>query len=529
MTRRFRLSGLIALIALACAATGSPAATLRWAGTSDAGSLDPHSLAEAIQLAILGNVYDGLVRRTVDLQPAPGLATSWRTVTPTTWRFELRREARFADGTPFDADDVVFSFNRALGPTSGVRGLITMVAGVDKVDAHTVDFRLHAPDLTFPLAIPNVMILSKRWAEANGAVEASNPARRIENHATRNANGTGPFRIVERQQDQRTTFEPNPNWWGKPEHGITRAEFRPIASSATRIAALLSKEVDLIFPVPPQAAPRIAGTPGFKLIETPETRTIFLAFDHASEELKHADVKGRNPLRDPRVRRAFLLAIDVDALIRAALRGKGTPAGLLIGPQIAGHDAAADRRPSPDPAAGKALMAEAGYPDGFALTLDCPNDRFVNDEQVCTALAPMLARIGVRVNVNAMPRSIYFRKLADRDSSFFLLGWAPGTLDAHHTLRFIVRSRDPARGLGSWNYGGFADPAIDDLIDRIAVEQDPAARDAMIRRIWARMADSAPFVPLYHQTVSWAHRDGITVGQRADDYFELALVRMSPR
>ena len=528
MPIRSAVSALFALMLLVSPAAAPRAETLRWAGPSDAGSLDPHSLAEAIQLALLGNIYEGLVRRTVDLRPEPGLATGWRTTEPSTWRFDLRRNVKFADGTPFDADDVVFSFQRALGSTSGVRGLITMVAAVEKVDAHTVDFRLRAPDLTFPLAIPNVMILSKRWAEANGAAESSNPGRRIENFATRNANGTGPFRIVERQQDQKTTFAPNPHWWGEAGHGITRAEFRPIAASATRIAALLSKEVDLIYPVPPQAAQRIASTAGFSLIEKPETRTIFLAFDHASAELKYSDVKGRNPLRDPRVRRAFLLAIEVDALIRAALRGKGTPAGLLIGPQTNGFDPAADRRPAPDATAGRALMAAAGYPDGCALTLDCPNDRFVNDEQVCTALAPMLARIGVRLQVNAMPRSIYFRKLADRDSSFFLLGWAPGTLDAHHTLRFIVRSPDPARGLGSWNYGGFADPAVDERIDRIAVEQDEAVRSRLIREIWAHMAETVPFIPLYHQTVSWAHRTGITVGQRADDYFELNLVRMRP-
>jgi len=533
MFHRRLLAGLALFGALACAplpgaflSGAARAETFRWAGGSDAASLDPHSLAEAVQLGFLGNIYEGLVRRDLKLQAEPALATSWRTTAPGVWRFDIRRNVRFADGTPLTADDVVFSFRRAMAPAAGVRGLLTMVRAVEKVDEFTVDFHLHAPDAIFPLAIPNILVMSKAWAEANGATESSNPARRAENHATRNANGTGPFRITERRQGELTVMAPNPHWWDRAEHGITRAEFRPIAADATRIAALLSREVDLIYPVPPQVAPRITATSGLRLIEQPETRTIFLAFNHGEDELKHSDVRGRNPFRDARVRRAFYQAIDADALVRGALRGKGQATGLLIGPQANGFTAEADRRLPVDIEGAKRLLAEAGYPNGFAVTLDCPNDRFVNDEQVCLALAPMLARIGIRLTVNAMPRAQYFRKLAERDTSFFLLGWAPGTLDAHHTMRFIIRTPDAQRGLGTWNYGRFSDAETDRLIDAIAIEQDVARRNTMIQQVWARQRELVAFLPLYHQVVSWGHRDGIVVGQRAVDYFDLRNVRM---
>lgn len=514
-------------LALAAAIAAAPiqAQTLRWAAGTDVATLDPHGLAEGFTLSFLGNVYEGLVRRAPDLSLEPALATEWQNVGPQVWRFTLREGVRFQDGTPFSAEDVAFSIARGKGQLAGVRGMLAPVAEARVVDPRTVELITSAPDPILPQALANVLIMSRAWAERNGAADASNPARNVENFATRNANGTGPFQVVSREADRLTMLKRNDSWWDTRRGMIVNVEFRPIVSDATRLAALASGEIDLIMPVPLQNIPRLKASPGIVVLEGPELRTIFLGFD-IGPVLKHGDAGGANPLADGRVRRAIGHAIDAEAIRTRVMRGAATPAGLLWGPGVAGYNPAEDRRPVFDPDRARALLLDAAYPDGFALTLDCPNDRYVNDDAICQAIAPMLARIGIRLTVNLMPRAQYFPKLARLDTSFFLLGWSAGTYDAHHPLRFLVHGRDPARSLGSWNYTGYDRPEVNGLIGAIGQEFDPARRQSLLDQAAAMLRADSIYLPLHHQALAWAHRDRVQVVQRADDFVVLNWITL---
>jgi peptide/nickel transport system substrate-binding protein len=512
-------------LAAALAAAPAPAQTLRWAAGTDVATLDPHGNAGGFTLAFLGNVYEGLVRRAPDLSLEPALATGWRTVEPRVWRFTLREGVVFQDGSPFSAEDVAFSIARAKGRHAGARGRLAPIAEARVVDPRTVELVTQAPDPILPQALADVLIISRAWAERVGAAEASNPAHDVENAATRSANGTGPFRVTSREAGRLTVLVRNDAWWDTKRGSIVEVEFRPIAADATRLAALASGEVDLVMPVPVQDIPRLKATPGIVVLEGPALRTIFLGFD-IGPVLKQGEAGGRNPLADTRVRRAIGHAIDAEAIRTRVMQGAATPAGLLWGPGVAGYTAAEDRRPVFDPARARALLAEAAYPEGFALTLDCPNDGYVHDEAICRAIAPMLARIGIRLTVNLMPRAQYLPKLARLDSSFFLLGWSADTYDAHHPLRFLVHARDPDRSLGTWNYTGYDRPEVNVLIEAIGQEFDSARRQALIDQAAAMLRADAIYLPLHHQTLAWAHRDRVRVVQRADDVVVLNWITL---
>ena len=503
----------------------APAAKeFRWAAQGDAGSLDPHALAEAFTLSFLGNVYEGLVRRGKDLSLEPALATKWYTTSPTVWRFELRRDVTFHDGTPFTADDVVFSFQRAGGPQAGIKGMLAVIKDVRKVDDHTVDLETPAPDPIMPQAIANWLIMSKSWAETNDAVQSGNVGEKIENHASTNTNGTGPFRVVSRVTDNETVLEPLDGWWDTPEHNLTRVVFRPIRADATRVAALISGEVDFVYPVPLQDVPRIDGTAGLTVLQGPELRTIFLAMDLDRDELRYSSVKGKNPFKDVRVRRAVYHAIDEDAIVKKVMRGAAEPAGMLVGPGINGFNPALNDRLAYDPDRAKALLAEAGYPDGFEVGLDCPNNRYVNDERICQAVVGMLAKVGITVNLTAMPKTQYFAKLKELDTSFYLLGWTSGTYDAHHPMRFLMHTTDPSRKLGSWNFARLSDPKLDALIDRIGTEVDQAKRQELIDEAHTMHKEMVGHIPLHQQALAWAVKDSVSLTQRADNFFNLRWV-----
>ena len=252
--------------------------------------------------------------------------------------------------------------------------------------------------------------MSKTWAEENGAVDPSSVKLEVRNFATTNANGTGPFMIKSRQQDVSTVLVPNPNWWGEVEHNLTEIIFTPIKSDATRVAALLSGEVDMIYPVPIQDVDRVNKANGLKVLQGPEMRIIFLHMDSSRDELLESNIKGANPLKDVRVRRAIYQAIDVDAIRDKVMRGASAPAGIMVAPGVVGYDESLNQRFPYDPANSKSLLAESGYADGFELGMDCPNDRYVNDEKICIAIVGFLARVGIKVNLLAQTRSKFSRK-----------------------------------------------------------------------------------------------------------------------
>ncbi len=518
---------VLAVLAAVSHAANVSAAVFRWGNDGEVSSMDPYTRNETVQLSFLSNIYEPLIRRDRNLALEPALSVKWEQTSPTIWRFNLRPGVKWQDGSAFTADDVVFSAARVMSPNSVLRTVLGPVKQVRKVDDLTVDIETMRPDLILPQQITTWMIMNRAWAEKNGATEPVNLSSGTENYAIRHAMGTGPYRLVSREPDRRTVVEANPDWWDKLPGNVTHAELLVIGNAATRVAALLSGEIDMIYAVPPQDMDRIANTPGLKLVTGPELRTIFLGMDQWRDELLRSNVKGKNPLKDARVRQAFALAIDEPAIAARIMRGQAHPTWLMWGPGVSGFDAAQNNRPKPDPARAKQLLAEAGYPDGFSLSMDCPNDRYVNDEAICTAVVAMLARIGVKVDLTAQTKVRFFSKIQapGYDTDFYMLGWTPTTYDAHDVLYNLVASRKLPQG--EVNYGGYANPEIDELTSRIAVEIDPAKRMAMIRQAATILQSDFGYIPLHQQMLAWATRSNIDVVQPADDNFLLRFVKVN--
>ena len=503
--------------ALAAASLVAQAQTIRIANQGDSLSMDPHSLNESLQLSVTGNVYEPLVGRNKDLSLAPALATSWKQTSPTVWRFELRKGVQFHDGTPFTADDVVFSFGRTQVEGSDMKSYTNDFKEVRKIDSHTVEIETKTPFPILPDVLSLVYIMSKKWCETNQATVPVDRRKGIENAASFRANGTGPFRVRERQPNVRTVFTRNGSYWGKIEGNVTEVVFTPIGNDATRVAALLSGEVDVMEPVPVQDIDRVNSSANTRAITGPELRTIFLGMDQKRDELLYSNVKGKNPFKDKRVRQAFYQAIDINGIQKTVMRGAATPAALLVGPGINGFDPAMNTRLPYDTEAAKKLLAEAGYPNGFEVGMNCPNDRYVNDGAICQAVAANLARIGVKVNLQVETKGTYFPKILKRDTSFYLLGWSPSTYDAHNVLNALIRCVDD-KGSGQFNLGAYCNPKVDELTLKIQSETDQAKRNAMIKEAFDLHAADVGHIPLHQQALAWGVNKNVKLVQLADNF-----------
>ncbi|MCD6733133.1 MAG: ABC transporter substrate-binding protein [Burkholderiaceae bacterium] len=499
------------------AAGTAQAKTLRIADQGDALSMDPHSLNESLQLSFTGNIYEPLVAHDKKLGLVPGLATRWTQVNPTTWRFELRRGVTFHDGTPFTADDVLFTFARAAGDGSDMKSYTSDIAQVRKVDADTVEIVTKNPFPILPDVISLVYIMSKKWCEENRADKPVDKRKGIENAASFRANGTGPFRLKSRDPGVRTVLVRNLNYWDKVETNLDEVVFTPIGADATRVAALVSGEIDFMQPVPVQDVARLKQNPNLNIMQGPELRTIFLGMDQARNELLFSNVKGKNPFKDVRVRRAFFQAIDIEAIRTRIMRGAATPTALMIAPGIKGFPAELNKRLPHDPEASKKLLAEAGYPNGFELKMNCPNDRYVNDGEICQAVAGMLARVGVKVNLEAETKGTYFPKILSRNTSFYLLGWTPATYDAHNVLNAIIGTPDPS-GRGQFNLGGYSNARVDELTKLVQSETDQTKRNAMIAEAFKIHQDEVGHLPLHQQALAWGMRKNVSVVQLPDNF-----------
>ena len=496
------------------------AQTLRYANQGDLKSLDPYTLNESTTHAHLGQVYEGLVARDKDLKIIPALAESWETPEPTRWRFHLRKGVKFQGGEPFTADDVVFSADRVRAQGSNLQTRIARDAKVVKVDDYTVDFILSSPNPILNSQWDTWYIVSKKWAEANNAVAPTPAAATSPSYASLNANGTGAFSIESHQPGVKTVFKANPNWWRKPEHNLKEIIFTPIGSDATRVAGLVSGAVDVIEPVPLQDIPRGESSPNAQVLKGPELRTIFLGMDQVRDELLYSNIKGKNPFKDIKVREAFYKAIDVELIKTRVMRGLSTPSALMIAPQL--YKLSGEfTRPKVDPDGAKKLLAEAGYPDGFEVTMDCPNDRYVNDAGICQAVVGMLARIGVKVNLLAQPKAQYFAKVlkpGGYQTSFYLLGWTPGTADSHNVLYDIMGCRDdPKVARGEANLGGYCNKKLDELADQVLVEADAAKRDQLIKQAFEIGIKDYGYIPLHQQALAWGVSKKVKLAQRADN------------
>ncbi len=524
------------LIAAACcvlalAATAAvQAKTLRWASQGDPQTADPHSQNEGLTNMFSEAVHDRLVMRDNALRIVPGLATSWQQVNPTTWRFTLRRGVRFHDGSPFTADDVVFSFERASHPNSQLRQYAIAVVGKPRrIDDFTVEFVQERPNPIMLEHVAAIYIMSRAWADKHKVATPLDFKNKEETFASRNANGTGAWILASREPGVRTVLRRNPNWWGIAEGrapgNVTEVVYTQVSSDATRTAALLSGQVDFILDPPPQDLARLENNKDTKVLRGQENRVIFFGFDQFRDELLYANVKGRNPFKDLRVRQAVYHAIDIEAIRTRTMRGAALPTGGIT-PSILGSHPDAERRLPFDPARARQLLAEAGLPNGFEVTLDCPNNRYVNDEEICIAVAAMLTRVGIATRVTAMPRATYFPKLEKYDTSFYMLGWGGAVTDAQTTLSPVLRSFDRASGQGSFNYGRYSNPKLDALIDAAAVEMNVERRRELIRQALLEHNAQVHHVPLHRQMIPWAMRANVTAVHRADNVLVFEHVRI---
>jgi peptide/nickel transport system substrate-binding protein len=527
MSFKKKAAAAAVLCALSAASLVASAQTIRIANQGDALSLDPHSLNESLQLSVTANVYETLVGRNKDLSLAPLLATSWKQTSPNVWRFELRKGVVFHDGTPFTADDVVFSFARAQGDGSDMRATLSDIKAVRKVGDLAVEIETNGPFPILPDVISLTMIMSKKWCEENQATKPVDRRKGIENTASFKANGTGPFRVRERQPNVRTVFTRNGTYWGKIDGNAQEIIFTPIANPATRVAALVSGEVDVMEPVPVQDIARINAAPNARVITGPEMRTIFLGMDQKRDELQYSNIKGKNPFKDKRVRQAFYQAIDIVGIQKTVMRGASKPTGLLVGPGINGWTAEQDKRLPYDVDAAKKLLTEAGYPNGFEVSLNCPNDRYVNDGQICQSVASNLAKIGVKINLVAETKGTYFPKVLRRDTSFYMLGWTPTTYDSHNALSSLTACPDD-KGTGQFNLGAYCNPKLDELTKKIQSESDKAKRNELIKEAFKLHADDIGHLPLHQQSLAWGVSKKVELVQLADNFMYFKWMSIKP-
>jgi peptide/nickel transport system substrate-binding protein len=511
--RGFRtlIAGLAIVGAVGLASSAAAENVLRWASVGGAATIDPHGADEGPTFAQLAQVYEGLTGFDSNLELVPRLAVAWRLVEPTIWEFELRPNVRFHDGTPLTAADVVFSIARAKadlpgGLSGALAGRIESIAEARAVDDHTVHIETKFPDPQLWYKVEPIYIMSKRWAEAHDAPIPVDVNAGEENFASRHANGTGPFILKEFEPNGPVVMVRNPDWWGFElyPHNVDRIEYTPIADPEARLAALLRGDLDLLTSPPFAALDRIETTPGLKLAQALDLRTIWLGLDLSRAELRSSNVKDRNPFSDKRVRQAIYQAIDIEAIRVDIMRGLAMPAGMLVSPGAIGYAPELDQRLPYDPEAAKALLAAAGYPQGFSVTLDCPNNsHLINDEAICRAVAAQLRVVGIAVTANPQPKDVYWAKRGNRESDFWFDTWF--TLDSHLIFVHAYRTGDVE------NASGYSNPRVDELIAKIDSTMITYARDAFIEEVWKTVLGDIVYIPLHHQMNVWAMRDNLDI------------------
>jgi peptide/nickel transport system substrate-binding protein len=504
---------LILACALTLAAANLEAKTFRWSSVADHSSADPHGQNQIVNNAINGQVYETLVRRGKKSEIVPALAESWTQASPTVWRFNLRKGVKWHDGTPFTADDVVFSIKRTQGDSSTFRVYGRAVGEPRKVDEHTVEFTTPVPNPVMLETVALLQTMSKAWCEKNNVQRAQDFAKKEETHASRNAMGTGPFMLVSREPDVRSRFKRNPNWWGKFEGNVDEIEYTTIKSDATRMSALAACDLDLVLDPPLQDIEKLARDPRIRIYREPENLVFFLGMDQWRET---------SPFRDRRVRLAVYQAIDTDAINRVVMRGLAVPIAVMVpNPEAAGVPKDLVKRYAYDVGAAKKLLAEAGHAKGFTTQLDCQNVR----ENVCTAIAGMLARVGIDAKVNSLQNARYFAKGQSLETNFYLLGWGGQNTDAMFSLQPLLHGRSD-QGDGDYNWGNYKDAKMDALIDQARVEMDKAKRQALVNEALKMQHDNVYHVPLHRRMAPWASRAGVEAVHRPDSWLEVSWVKI---
>lgn len=481
---------------------------------SEPTSMDPqyHALTSNIQFS--QTLFEPLIRNDADLQLRPALAESW-SADGNTWTIHLRPDVKFSDGSPFTAEDVVFTFNRVpLVPNSPSSYVIytQKITHVEAVDPLTVRITTESP---YPLLPNNLAGLPIMSAQA-----ASGPAPEGKTTTQLNAGeglvGTGPYRFVSWRRGSEIVFERNPHYWG-PSPAWDTVTYRFITNPAARVAALLAGDVDLIEDPPTDDLPRLRNDANIRIVEKASNRVIYIALDQHGEQTPGiSGTNGKNPLLDARVREAMSLAVDRQAIVDRIMGGVATPAAQLLPYPMFGTSEALTHIPPADVNRAKALLAQAGYPNGFTLVLGSPNGRYINDSRVAQALAAMWSRVGITTTVDATAPSVFFKKRDGYEFSAYLAGWATTTGEMSNTLNALLVTPDIQRGLGTTNRSRYSNPAMDALVEQASTEMDDAKRAELLRQAnEMAMADYA-MLPIQFEQSVWAMKADITYPGRVD-------------
>jgi len=518
----FKSLMLASVASLALWASAASAETLRYAGSTPALTMDPHATNDFVTTAIFRQVYDSLTGLNLDMDTVPGLATDWEYTGDNTWRFKLREGVKFHDGEDLTGEDVAFSIMRAKD-SRFYSSLFGGITAVNVIDPLTVDVVSGAPDPILPRKMTRMFIMSKAWAEANDATDIPDlGAEGAEAHSVRNANGTGPMKLVSHDAATQTEFARAEDYWGEWPGNVTEAIYTPIGAAPTRLAALLSGEVQLITDLAIQDVDRVSSTAGYKVTETPQLLAMQIEMDGTREvALDTTDKDGNpleaNPFKDPRVRMAIAKTIDAPLIADRVMRGHARVIGTASVPGIAGYQEDLDVRWPTDVEAAKALLAEAGYPEGFATQLNCPLERYVNTADICRAAASMLARIGIDVKVNGMVWPEFARMLVNGPtSSFHLIGSGSNSWDAQDTFTATMRTRDAETKRGFFNWALYSNPTVDEVAEKLPVTFDADERTQLYRLGLETARDTVHAVYLHQPMLLWGMQDSIEAPMRGD-------------
>ncbi len=499
---RFPVFAPVLALLLSCASLGVEAKTLRMAYDADPTSLDPHEQLSGATLQMSHLLFDPLVRFRQDMSIEPRLAKSYEQIDARTTRFHLREGVKFHSGRTLSAEDVVWTVNR-LKQSPDFKALFEPFAGARAVDDLTVDLVTKEP---YPLVLNLATYIFPMDREFYaGTDERGRPKDIIVKHgasfASSHASGTGPFVVTGREQGLRLTLKRFGDYWDKDSSGnVEEIVFTPIKEPATRVSALLAGDVDFIAPVPPTDVARIKNAACCELITMPSVRTLTFQLN-----------QDRVPaFKDPRVRLAMVHAVNSEGIADKIMRGLATAAGQLSPPEYAGHDPALV--PRFDLAQAKELMQQAGYADGFSVTMMAPNNRYIEDARVAEAVAAMLARINIRVDLQTMPKVQYWQRFDERAGDIMMIGWQSDTQDSANFYEFLMMTPDPGKGYGQYNAGNYSNPEVDRLTLETQTMTDPASRAEALKRIERILYDDAALIPLHWQHLSWAARNNVKIG-----------------
>ena len=479
-------------------------------------SIDPHYHNLSPNNSLLLNIYEPLINRDPDGKLIPALAVSWKPLDELTWEFKLRKGVKFHDGSPFTAEDVVATIKRIPNVPNSPSSMATFVKPIVEtriVDPYTIVFKTAAPHVLLPSDLASFYIIPQPVAETATTADFNSGKAAI---------GTGPYKFAEYVPNQRVVMKANYGYWGG-EEPWDKITWKILSNPAARVAALLSGDVQMIETVPTSDIAKLSADKNFRLADKVSNRVIYVHLHQWSDKppphvtAKDGKALERNPFRDARVRKALSMAINRDAIAQRIMEGKAVPAGQLLADQFFGTS----RKLKPvkyDPEGAKKLLAEAGYPNGLALTIFGPNNRYINDEKIAQAIAQFYSRAGIDAKVETLPASVYFTKATQGEFGYMLLGWGTESNEQGSSLRSLLATQDLSKGMGVTNRAHYSNPTLDKQINDAMATMDERKREAMIQQAAETAMNDTALIPIHFEVSTWATAKGYKYTPRTDQY-----------